>query len=204
MSFSQTPAAWTLLGLIVVVSVLGLKSAPQLIERNLLRPYLVARGKSYGPLITHGFVHADFGHLLFNSLTLYFFGPKLEWEIGSSRFVLLYFIGLLVGSLGTVVKHRNDPNYASLGASGAILAVLFAYIVYHPLANIALYFVIGVPAVLYAFGFLAYTWWASTQKRGRINHDAHFDGALTGLIFVGVTDYDAWRHAFAVVAGALG
>jgi len=203
MPFSQTPAAWTLLGLIVVVSMLGLKAAPQLIERNLLRPYQVVRGKSICTLITHGFVHADFGHLLFNSLTLFFFGPKLEWDIGSSRFVLLYLIGLAVSGLGTVMKHRNDPAYASLGASGAILAVLFASIVYHPLDDIYLYFAIRIPAVLYAFGFLAYTWWASKQNRDRINHDAHLDGALTGLIFVGVTDYDAWRHAFATVAGAL-
>jgi len=203
MPFSQTPAAWTLLGLIVVVSMLGLKAAPQLIERNLLRPYQVVRGKSIGTLITHGFVHADFGHLLFNSLTLFFFGPKLEWDIGSSRFVLLYLIGLAVSGLGTVMKHRNDPAYASLGASGAILAVLFASIVYHPLDDIYLYFAIRIPAVLYAFGFLAYTWWASKQNRDRINHEAHLDGALTGLIFVGVTDYDAWRHAFATVAGAL-
>jgi membrane associated rhomboid family serine protease len=201
--FSLAPAAWTILGLILVVSVLGLKAAPQLIERNLLRPYQVVRGKSLAPLITHGFVHANFGHLIFNSLSLFFFGPKLELDIGSSRFVMLYFIGLLVGSLGTVIKHKDDPNYSSLGASGAILAVLFASIVYHPLDQILLYYVIAIPAVLYAFGYLAYTWWASKQNRGRINHDAHLDGAITGLIFVGVTDYDAWRHAFAVVAAAI-
>ena len=204
MPFSRTPAAYSILGLIVAVSGLALMSAPQLIERNLLRPYRVVRDKTYGTLITCGFVHANFGHLLFNALTLYFFGPTLERDIGTSRFALLYFIGLIVSSLGTVMKHKDNPDYASLGASGAILSVLFAYIVYHPLENIYLYFAIGVPAVLFAFGYLAYTWWASTHARGRINHDAHLDGALTGLIFVGVTDYDAWRHAFRVVAGALG
>ena len=204
MDFHRAPAAYSILGLIVAVSALGLMAAPGIIERNLLRPYYVVRERAYSTLITCGFVHANFGHLLFNALTLYFFGPTLERDIGTSRFALLYFIGLVVSSLGTVMKHRNNPDYASLGASGAILAVLFAYIVYHPLDNIYLYFAIGVPAVLFAFGYLAYTWWASTQARGRINHDAHLDGALTGLIFVGVTDYDAWRHAFRVVAGSLG
>jgi membrane associated rhomboid family serine protease len=203
MPFSRAPAAYSILALIVVVSGIALTSAPQLIERNLLRPYRVVREKSYGPLITCGFVHANFGHLLFNALTLFFFGPTLERDIGTSRFALLYFVGLAVSSLGTVMKHKDNPDYASLGASGAILSVLFAYIVYHPLDNIYIYFAIGVPAVLFAFGYLAYTWWASTQARGRINHDAHLDGALTGLIFVGATDYDAWRHAFRVVAGAL-
>jgi len=203
MPFSRAPAAYSILVLIVVVSGVALMSAPQLIERNLLRPYRVVRDKTYGTLITCGFVHANFGHLLFNALTLFFFGPTLERDIGTSRFALLYFIGLVVSSLGTVLKHKDKPDYASLGASGAILSVLFAYIVYHPLDNIYLYFAIGVPAVLFAFGYLAYTWWASTHARGRINHDAHLDGALTGLIFVGVTDYDAWRHAFRVVAGSL-
>jgi membrane associated rhomboid family serine protease len=199
MSFALAPAAFGILVLIVAISAIGLTSAPRLIEMNLLRPYRVARGREYFTVISCGFVHADFGHLLFNSLTLFFFGPGLERLMGTPRFVALYFIGLVVSSLGTVFKHRNNPDYASLGASGAILAVLFAYIVYRPLDKIYLYFAIGIPAVLFAFGYLAYTWWASGHARDRVNHDAHLDGALTGLIFVGVTDFSAWRHAFDAV-----
>jgi membrane associated rhomboid family serine protease len=197
------PAAYGILVTFIVVSALGLKVAPGIIERNLLRPYRVARHTEYSTLITCGFVHADFAHLFFNSLTMFFFGPTLEATIGTTRFLALYFIGLLISSLGTVFKHRNNPEYASLGASGAILAVLFAYIVYHPLNIIFLYFV-PMPAVVFAFGYLAYTWWASNNSRGRINHDAHLDGALTGLIFVGLTDIDAWRRAFRIVANFLG
>ena len=203
MSFDQAPAAYSILALIVVISGLGLMSAPRIIEMNLLRPYRVARGNDYFTVITCGFVHADFGHLLFNSLTLFFFGPGLERLMGTTKFIALYFIGLVVSSLGTVLKQRNNPDYASLGASGAILAVLFAYIVYRPLDKIYLYFAIGIPAVLFAFGYLAYTWWASGHSRDRVNHDAHLDGALTGLIFVGVTDFNAWRHAFRAVGGFL-
>jgi membrane associated rhomboid family serine protease len=203
MDFSRTPAAFGILALIAVVSVLGLKASPQIIERNLLRPYRVARGSDYHTVITCGFVHADFGHLLFNSLTLYFFGPGLERIMGTTRFIALYFLGLVISSLGTVLKHRGNPDYASLGASGAILAVLFASIVYRPLDSIYLFFAIKMPAVVFAFGYLAYTIWASKHARDRINHDAHLDGALTGLIFVGVTDFDAWRHAFQRVADAI-
>jgi membrane associated rhomboid family serine protease len=200
---ADTPATFAILALIVVVSALGLTSMPRIIESCLLRPWQVVRKRAYAPIITCGFVHGDFGHLLFNSLTLFFFGPVLELKIGTPRFVALYFIGLGVSSLGTVVKHRDNPEYASLGASGAILAVLFAFIVYYPLENIYLFFAIGIPAALFAFGYLAYTWWASKNARGRINHDAHLDGALTGFAFVAFTDFDAWRRAIHLVSGAL-
>jgi membrane associated rhomboid family serine protease len=203
MSFAQAPAAYGILVLIVVISGIGLMAAPRIIEMNLLRPYRIARGREYFTVITCGFVHADFGHLLFNSLTLFFFGPGLERLMGTTKFVALYFIGLVISSLGTVFKQKNNPDYASLGASGAILSVLFAYIVYRPLDKIYLYFAIGIPAVLFAFGYLAYSWWASGHSRDRVNHDAHLDGALTGLIFVGVTDFNAWRHAFHAVSSYL-
>jgi membrane associated rhomboid family serine protease len=177
-------------------------AAPSIIERNLLRPYNVVKRREYSTLITCGFVHADFGHLFFNSLTLYFFGPNLERTIGTPRFVALYFLGLLISSLGTVIKHRNNPDYASLGASGAILAVLFAYVVYYPTSSMYFMFIpVPIPAVLFAFGYLAYTIWASKNSRGRVNHDAHLDGAITGMVFVGVTDIGAWRDAFHQVLG---
>src|ERR1044072_6871058 len=131
-NFSFPVASYALLALIVAVSALGLLPAPGIIERNLLRPYRVVKNGEYSTLITCGFVHADFGHLLFNSLTLYFFGPNLERTIGTQRFVLLYFLALIVSSAGTVIKQRRNPDYASLGASGALLGVLFAYIVYYP------------------------------------------------------------------------
>jgi len=199
MNFNEAPAAYSILALIVVISGLGLMSAPRIIERNLLRPYYLLRDRTYSKLISCGFVHADFGHLFFNALSLYFFGPGLERRIGTARFIALYFIGLLISSLGTVYKQRNNPDYRSLGASGAILAVLFAYIVYYPTNVIYLYFALPVPAVLFAFGYLAYSWWASKHARDRVNHDAHLDGALTGMIFVGLTDKEAWVRAFRTV-----
>ena len=203
MDFHRAPAAYSILGLIVVVSALGLMAAPSIIERNLLRPYYVVRERAYSTLITCGFVHADFGHLFFNSLSLYFFGPGLERRIGTGHFMALYFIGLAVSSLGTVYKQRNNPEYRSLGASGAILAVLFAYIVYYPTNMIYVYFALPIPAVLFAFGYLGYSWWASKHVRDRVNHDAHLDGALTGMIFIGLTDNEAWVRAFRTVADML-
>lgn len=203
MNFDRTPASLVILALIVIVSFLALRVSPQILRRNLLRPYWMLRERTYDTIVTSGFIHGDFAHLLFNGLTLYFFGPSLEARIGTGRFVALYFIGLVVSSLGTVYKQRNNPDYAALGASGAILAVLFAYIVYYPTNMLYLYFALPVPAVLFAFGYLAYSWWASKHKRDNINHDAHLDGAFTGLIFVGLTDFQAWRRAFEIIGDKL-
>ena len=200
-SFDQTPATFTLLCVIVGFSALALWAAPRLLVRNLLRPYWMIKQRDYGTLITSGFIHGDAAHLLFNSLTLYFFGPDLERRMGTPRFVALYFIGLVLSSLGTVIKQRNNPDYAALGASGAILAVLFAFIVYFPTRTLYLYFAIPIPAVVFAFGYMAYSWWASKHRRDNINHDAHLDGAVTGLIFVGLTDFPAWSRALHQVFG---
>jgi membrane associated rhomboid family serine protease len=200
-SFDTTPASLAILCIIIGFSALALWVAPKLLERNLLRPYWMRKERDYSTIITSGFIHGDFGHLVFNSLTLFFFGPDLERRIGSGRFLALYFTGLVVSSLGTVYKQRNNPDYAALGASGAILAVLFAYIVYFPTRTLYLYFALPIPAVLFAFGYMAYSWWASKHRRDNINHDAHLDGALTGLIFVGLTDFAAWKSAFALLLG---
>jgi membrane associated rhomboid family serine protease len=200
-NFDTTPGSLTILCIIVGFSALALWAAPNMLARNLLRPYWMLKERTYSTLITSGFIHGDFGHLLFNSLTLFFFGPPLEQRIGTEKFLALYFIGLVLSSLGTVYKQRNNPDYAALGASGAILAVLFAFIVYYPTQNIYLYFALPIPAVLFAFGYMAYSWWASKNRRDNINHDAHLDGALTGLIFVGLTDFPAWKRAFELVLG---
>lgn len=200
MNFQSAPASLGILAVIAVFSILAFNSH-NLMARNLLRPYWMLREKAWSALITSGFIHGDMGHLFFNGLTLFFFGPPLERRIGTDKFLALYFIGLVLSSLGTVYKQRKNPDYAALGASGAILAVLFAFIVYYPTTNIYLFFAIPIPAVVFAFGYMAYSWWASKNARDNINHDAHLDGALTGLLFVGITDFPAWRRAFDMLMG---
>ena len=174
-------AALIILVVTLIVSVIGL-SSPRVVERSLLRPYLVANGSGYAGLLASGFVHADVTHLIFNAITFYSFAFKLEPVIGSVSFLVLYFSSLLIANLGTVFQHRNDPNYASLGASGAILGVLFASIVYFPRQSLyILPLPVPIPAPLFAVGYLAYTWYSSRTRRGNINHDAHLFGALAGL-----------------------
>jgi len=196
------PVSAVLLAVIVAVSLIGLYGIPAWIERNLLRPYWLVRRSEYATLVTSGFIHADIAHLLFNGFTLWAFAFPLERTLGSGRFLLLYTSGLLVSSFGTWLKHREDPDYRSLGASGAILAVLFASIVYFPTNAIYILPIpVPIPAPLFAVAYLAYTVYASRQARGRINHDAHLSGALTGLAFVAATDPQAVARAIRAVFG---
>jgi len=192
------PAATVILAAILILSVIGLFVAPSVIERNLFRPYWLLRNRELYTVVTSGFIHADVAHLAFNAITFYAFAFTLERTIGTPAFVALYAMGLLVSDAGTWLKHRGNPDYRSLGASGAILAVLFCFIVYHPSARLYLFFVpVPVPAPLFAVGYLAYTWWAAKQSRGRINHDAHLWGALAGMAFVVLTDPAALQRAMA-------
>jgi len=158
--------------------------------------------REYATLVTSGFVHADLAHLVFNSFTFWAFGFGLERHIGSLRFAALYALGLLASSVATWVIHRKHPGYASLGASGAILAVLFASIVYFPRAGIYILPIpVAIPAPLFALAYLGYTVYASRSGRARINHDAHLSGALTGVAFVALTDPAAVARALQALPG---
>jgi membrane associated rhomboid family serine protease len=192
---SQVSAALVLFVATIAISLIGLFGAPKLIDRSLFRPYWFLRRKEYDTVIMSGFVHADLMHLIFNMMTFYFFAFALERRMGTLAFVALYLAGLLISHAGTYYKQRNNPEYACLGASGAISAVLFAAIVYSPQQSlIILPIPIPIPAPLFAVLYLAYTYYTSRHPHGRINHDAHLGGAITGLLFVAVTEPRAYGN----------
>ena len=186
-------AAPAILILTIVISLLGMYRIPDIINKFLFRPYFFLREKQYDTMIMSGFIHADTTHLLFNMITFFFFAFPLERFLGTGKFVALYFVGLVVSHTCTWYKERNNPQYASLGASGAISAVLFAYIVYFP-STMLLVFFIPMPAMVFAFLYVGYSWWAAKNANDRINHDAHLCGALSGLGFVAVTDPSAFSR----------
>ena len=159
---------------------------PRLLERLLLWSPAIQRQHQYDRFVTHGFVHADWQHLLFNMITLYFFGRQVEQlfvpYIGAGGFVLFYLSAIVVAMLPTYLRHRHDPRYRSLGASGAVSAVLFVFILVAPWSLIFVFF-LPVPAILYALMYVGYSVWADRNAHDNINHSAHLAGAAYGVLF---------------------
>ncbi|RPE81879.1 rhomboid family intramembrane serine protease [Vulcaniibacterium tengchongense] len=175
-----------LIAVTVLVSWLAFQR-PRLIERLILWPPAVDRQRQYDRLLTHGLVHADWGHLLFNMITLFFFGRVIESVVGGLigplGFVLFYLSAIVVAILPSYLRHRHDPHYRSLGASGAVSAVLFAYVLLQPWSLIIV-LVVPVPAILYAVVYVAYSFWMDKRGGDNINHNAHLSGAIYGVLFM--------------------
>lgn len=181
-----------IIGVTCVISFMGF-SNPELISRLILWPPAITRGKQYWRLASCGLIHADGQHLLFNMITLYFFGQLVESFlsplISPLGFLVFYAGGLVVSSWPSWYRHRNDSSYRSLGASGAVSAVLFAFILLQPWATIIV-LVVPMPAILYAVLYLIYTIYMERQQRDNINHSAHLWGAIYGIVVVIALD---WR-----------
>ncbi len=177
---------FVLIAVTVLVSWLAFER-PRLLERLILWPPAVDRKKQYDRLLTHGFIHADWSHLLFNMITLYFFGRAIERVIsqliGPLGFVLFYLSAIVIAILPTYLRHRHDPHYRSLGASGAVSAVLFAFILLQPWSLIFVFF-LPMPAILYAVAYVAYSFWMDKRGGDNINHSAHLSGAVYGVLFM--------------------
>jgi membrane associated rhomboid family serine protease len=181
---------WILIGVTVLISWMAFER-PRLMDRLTLWPPAIARKHEYDRLVTYGFVHADWMHLLFNMMTLYFFGPLSERfyaaTMGPLAYPLFYLSAMVAAILPTYLRHRNDATYRSLGASGAVSAVLFTFVLLNPWATIYV-FVVPCPAIIFGVLYLGYSAWADRQGHGNINHAAHLWGAVYGMAFAIVAE----------------
>ena len=168
-----------------LISWVGFKDR-SFLDRWLLNPYQARRKKRLAPYLSYGFVHADFMHLLFNMITLFFFGQVMEGffrpHFGGFGYYIFYLGGIVVSVLPSALLNRNNPHYATLGASGAVSAVLFAYILLQPWSLLYIYF-LPVPAILYAVFYVGYSIYLDKKGGDNVNHSAHLWGALYGVLF---------------------
>jgi membrane associated rhomboid family serine protease len=134
-------------------------------------------------MISSGFLHADLGHLFFNMFTLYMFAPVVINYFGSASFFLIYMASLVFGSLLTLLMHKNEYNYRAIGASGAVMGILYSAILINPGMNLYLFFIpIPIPAYIFGIGYLLYTIYGMKAKNDNIGHTAHFGGAIGGYL----------------------
>jgi membrane associated rhomboid family serine protease len=150
-------------------------------------PSEVAAGRNYPGVVLSHFSHADGGHLLFNMITLYFFGPEVEFDLGAPSMLLIYIVAGIASTLYIYSRHRDDPNYRALGASDSVTAIIFAAIVLRPGLSVAFLFVpIPIPGPVFAIGYILISTYFMRREGGHISHEAHLAGAFTGLVLAGL------------------
>ena len=135
-------------------------------------------------MISSGFLHVDIGHLAFNMISLYFFAPVVYGILNNFSFVLIYFASLIFGSLLTMIFHKDDYSYSAVGASGAVMGIIYSAILLDPSLDIYFFFIpIPIPGYIFGIGYLLYSIYGMKAKSDNIGHTAHFGGAIGGYLF---------------------
>lgn len=141
----------------------------------------IKRGSKF-QIFTSGFLHVDTAHLFVNMLTLYFFANVVIYSLGSVAFLVIYLGSLLLGNLVSYFFHKDDYNYTAVGASGAVMGILYSAILLQPDMTLGLFFIIPIPAYIFGIGYLLYTIYGMKRRTDNIGHDAHFGGATGGYL----------------------
>ena len=196
------PATLIIIAITVAVSWTAFNNQKLLLD-SLFWSTALKRGEYYR-LFTYGLVHADVMHLLVNMLTLFFFGSFVEQfyqsTLGWWGFPLFYALGIVVSILPTWARHKDDRDYRSLGASGAVMGVLMASVLFDPWMQIYVFFAIPVPAIVYAALFVVYEMWADRSGADRVNHSAHLWGAAYGVVFTVAVEPRVWQYFLSQLA----
>jgi len=179
----ETPViTYAIIAFTALISFIGFNNADT-INKLIFYPYEIKEKKEWFRFISHGLIHADFTHLLFNMLTLYFFGQYAELIFDKSLYIIFYVGGLIVASIPDYLKNKDNPNHRSLGASGAVAAVLAAVVIMNPWATIYIKFIIPIPAILYLVIYIVYSAYMDKKGGDNIGHSAHMWGTIYGAVF---------------------
>jgi membrane associated rhomboid family serine protease len=186
---TNTPITFILIGITVAISFLTF-NRPGLKSSLMMNPYRIKRQNQYYRFITSGFIHQHHMHLLVNMFSFYFFGTAIEQifsylfgAAGNAYYISLYLLAIAVSDLPTYFKQKDNSRYNSLGASGGVAAVIFAFIIFEPLQQICIYFIFCLPGFILGMGYIAYSYYQGRKSNDNINHEAHLYGALFGLVF---------------------
>lgn len=155
-------------------------------------PVAEARNKEYYRMLTSGFLHGDYMHLFLNMFVLYEFGRYVEnhfislfgLAMGNFLFLVFYMLMIIAADYPTYLKHKDNPYFSSVGASGAVSGILFMYIILNPWAMLGLFAIIPIPAIVFGALYLWYSSWASKHSHDLVDHDAHFYGAIAGILLL--------------------
>lgn len=181
------PFILMLLAGIALISYLAIKD-PLLFNRLKFNVSAVENGEYYR-LLTAGFIHVDYNHLFFNGFTLFIFGGNTLYGLGTVNFILLYLISLLLGNGLAYYYHKKNPYYTAVGASGAIMGIVYSSILMFPEMELAfIFFPVLMPAYVFGVGYLIYTLFGIKSQNDGIGHTAHFGGAIGGIICTLVFD----------------
>ncbi|HZH86577.1 MAG TPA: rhomboid family intramembrane serine protease [Brumimicrobium sp.] len=192
MQIQQFPVTLIIIVATVLISLRAFKDA-EMKYKWIFYPIKVNRDNEFYRIISHVFIHGDMMHLLFNMFVLFSFGQQMEailnihfgQGVGSLHFLLLYFLGGLAASMWPYLRNKNNPNYMSLGASGAVASVLFAAILWMPEGGIYLMFIpFEIPAWIFGILYLLFEFYMSKKGGSGIAHDAHFGGAVFGIFYI--------------------
>ena len=142
-------------------------------------PKFIKKGEAIR-YVSSGFLHVDTTHLIVNMFTFYFFADSVIYRVGEVSFLIIYFVSLVFGNVLTYRLNRNNPNYNAVGASGAVMGIVYASILLNPSMTLFL-IVIPMPGYLFGIGYLFYSIYSMKQRNDNIGHEAHLGGAIAGF-----------------------
>lgn len=206
--------SFSFLYLIIIITVIVSLNAfknNELMSKLMYSPYKCKHDKEYYRILGHVVIHADSTHLIFNMLSLFFLGERLEYRFieaygfvgGEVRFAMLYILGGVFATLIPYMRNQDNPNYRSLGASGAVSAIVFAAILWEPGMPLGIIFLpeVDIPAYIFGPVYLAIEYWADRRGNTGVAHDAHIGGAIFGILYVLIINIDKGKEFLDIIFG---